>query len=165
MENQFKKLSNLLFQLNNHITIINNIIYEMNVIFNENKTNNININLRNSINTLNELSKKMNKNVFSQKYLNISLNSSDKEEQTILNNSNNKITICFKSFDKERFFVYDPNIPIKKILRNYLEETGSLKMPRKPIFIIKGNSLNPNDNRKIGDITNNDYIEINVDYF
>ena len=165
MENQFKKLSNLLFQLNNHITIINNIIYEMNVIINEDKNNKININLSNSIKSLNELSKKMNKNTYNQKYLNISLNSSDKEEQTILNNSNDKITICFKSFDKERNFVYDPNVPLNKILRNYLEETGSLRMPRKPIFLIKGNSLNPNDNRKIGDISNHDYIEINVDYF
>ena len=162
MDRQFKKLSNLLFQLNNHITIINNIIYEMNTIINENKNNNININLSNSIKSLNELSKKINKNVYGKKYSNISLNSSDKEEQSI---SNDKITVCFKSFDKERNFLYDPNIPLKKILRNYLEQTGSLRMPRKPIFVIKGNSLNPNDNRKIGDISNDVYIEINVDYF
>ena len=37
-------------------------------------------------------------------------------------------------------------------------------MPKKPIFLYKGSSLNPNDMRKIGDITK-DELEINVDYF
>ena len=37
-------------------------------------------------------------------------------------------------------------------------------MPKKPMFLYKGNSLNPNDRRKIGDISKDD-IEITVDYF
>ena len=52
MDIQLKKLSDLLSQLNTHVIIINNIIYEMNIIFNENSNNNnkdININLNSSI--------------------------------------------------------------------------------------------------------------------
>ena len=65
---------------------------------------------------------------------------------------------------KERNFVYDLNTPINKVLRKYLEETGSLRMPKKPNFLYKGCSINPKDKRKIGDIAQ-DFLEINVDFF
>ena len=72
MDNQIKKISILLGQLNNHIIIINSILAEMNNIISENKPKNINLNnLSNSINSLNEASKKINKNNY-----NINLNSS-----------------------------------------------------------------------------------------
>ena len=158
MDKQIKKISILIGQLNNHIIIINNIICEMNNIINENK---ININLNNSINSLNETSKKINKNNYN---LNTSINTLDKDPACIFNNLNDKITIIFKNFDKERKFLYDSNTPIYKVLRVYLEETGSLMMPKKPLFLYKGCSLNPNDKRKIGDIAN-DYLEITVDFF
>lgn len=77
------------------------------------------------------------------------LNTFDKENPFLNNNLNDKINVTFKNLGKERNFVCDSNTPIYKILRAYLEETGSLKMPKKPIFIYKGCSLNPNDKRKV----------------
>ena len=149
MDNQIKKISILLGQLNNHIIIINSILAEMNNIISENKPKNINLNnLSNSINSLNEASKKINKNNYNIN-LNSSINTLDKETPSILNNLNDKITVLFKNFDKERKFIYDVNTPIYKVLKIYLKETGSLMMPKKPIFLYKGCSLNPNDKRKI----------------
>ena len=162
MEYQFKKISELLSQLNNHITIINNIINEMNQIMIENS--NINSNLNNSINSLYESTKKINQSNYNNIFLNNSFNTFDKESPFLNNNLNDKINVTFKNLGKERNFVCDSNTPIYKILRAYLEETGSLKMPKKPIFIYKGCSLNPNDKRKIGEVTKNNF-EITVDYF
>ena len=167
MDKQIKKISILLGQLNNHIIIINNIITEMNNIISDNKMNSVNLNnlnnFNNTINSLNETSKKINKNNYIMN-LNASINTLDKDTPCIFTNINEKITVIFKNFDKERKFIYDAHTPIYKILRIYLKETGSLMMPKKPIFLYKGNSLNPNDSRKIGDITN-DYMEITVDFF
>jgi len=167
MDFQLKKLSDLLSQLNTHVIIINNIIYEMNIIFNENNNNNnnkdININLNSSINSLNECLKKVNQNNYNNINLNTSLDSLDKDGP---NNIflNNKISVIFRNLGKEINYVYDSNTPINQILRVYLEDTGSLRMPKKPIFLYKGTSLNPNDKRKIGDLSL-DEIEITVDYF
>ena len=165
MDFQLKKLSDLLSQLNTHVIIINNIIYEMNILFNENNNNNkdININLNSSINSLNECLKKVNQNNYNNINLNTSLDSLDKDSP---NNIflNNKISVIFRNLGKEIKYVYDRNTPINKILRVYLEETGSLRMPKKPIFLYRGSSLNPNDNRKIGELSL-DEIEITVDYF
>ena len=165
MDIQLKKLSDLLSQLNTHVIIINNIIYEMNIIFNENNNNikDININLNSSINSLNECLKKVNQNNYNNTNLNTSLESLDKDSP---NNIflNNKISVIFRNLGKEIKYVYDSNTPINKILRVYLEDTGSLRMPKKPIFLYKGSSLNPNDKRKIGELSL-DEIEITVDYF
>ena len=165
MDFQLKKLSDLLSQLNTHVIIINNIIYEMNIIFNENNNNikDININLNSSINSLNECLKKVNQNNYNNTNLNTSLESLDKDSP---NNIflNNKISVIFRNLGKEINYIYDRNTPINKILRVYLEDTGSLRMPKKPIFLYKGSSLNPNDKRKIGELSL-DEIEITVDYF
>ena len=162
MDSQIKKFSDLLSQLSNHITIINNIINEMNHIMIENS--NINSNLNNSINSLNDCSKKINQSNYNNIFLRDSINTIDKESPVLFNNLSDKRNITFKYLGKERNFICDSNAPIYKILRAFLEETGSLKLPKKPIFLYKGCSLNPNDKRKIGDITN-DYFEIIVDYF
>ena len=168
MDIQLKKLSDLLSQLNTHVIIINNIIYEMNIIFNENSNNNnkdININLNSSINSLNDCLKKVNQNNYNNINLNLntSLETLDKDGS---NNIflNNKISVIFRNLGKEINYIYDRNTPINKILRVYLEDTGSLRMPKKPIFLYKGTSLNPNDKRKIGDLSL-DEIEIIVDFF
>ena len=166
MDFQLKKLSDLLSQLNTHVIIINNIIYEMNIIFNENNNNNnnkdLNLNLNSSINSLNDCLKKATQNNYNTN-LNTSLDSLDKDSP---NNIflNNKISVIFRNLGKEINYVYDSNTPINKILRIYLEDTGSLRMPKKPIFLFKGSSLNPNDKRKIGDLSL-DEVEIIVDYF
>ena len=166
MDYQLKKLSDLLSQLNTHVIIINNIIYEMNIIFNENNNNynnkDLNINLNSSINSLNEYLKKVNQNNY-----NLNLNTSlESLEKDCPNNIfiNNKISVIFRNLGKEVNYVYDSKTPINKVLRVYLEDTGCLRMPKKPIFLYKGNSLNPNDKRKIGDLSL-DEIEITVDYF
>ena len=157
MEIQLKKVSNLLGQLNEHIIIINNIIYEINQIIKDN--NKMNENLNNTINSLNECSKKINQNNYNNMETNSFFDTYDKKYF-----NDNRITITFKNFDKERSFECDSNTPMNQILRAYLEESGSLKMPKKPIFLYKGTSLNPNDKRKIGDLTK-DYLDITVDYF
>ena len=166
MDIQLKKLSDLLSQLNTHVIIINNIIYEMNIIFNENSNNNtkdLNLNLNSSINSLNECLKKVNQNNYNNINLNTSLESLDKDGP---NNIflNNKISVIFRNLGKEINYIYDSNTPINKVLRVYLEDTGSLRMPKKPIFLFKGTSLNPNDRRKIRDLSL-DEIEITVDFF
>ena len=167
MDFQLKKLSDLLSQLNTHVIIINNIIYEMNIIFNENNNNNndkdININLNSSINSLNECLKKINQNNYNNINLSTSLDSLDKDSPNNLF-LNNKISVIFRNLGKEINYVYESNTPINQILRVYLEDTGSLRMPKKPIFLYKGTSLNPNDKRNLGDLSL-DEIEITVDYF
>ena len=131
----------------------------MNQIMIENS--NINSNLNNSINSLNECSKKINQSNYNNIFLRDSINTIDKENPVFFSDKRN---ITFKYLGKERNFICDSNTPIYKILRTFLEETGSLRLPKKPIFLYKGSSLNPNDKRKVGDITN-DYFEIIVDYF
>ena len=162
MDNKLRQISDLLSQLNAHIAIINNIIYEMNNIISEN--NIINISINNTINSLNECAKKINKTNYNIN-LNTSIQSLDKDSPNIFRNVNEKINVIFKNLGKERSFIYDSNTPLNKILRTYLEETGSLRMPKKPIFLYKGCSLNPNDRRKIRDITKDDDFEITVDFF
>ena len=119
--------------------------------------------MNSSINSLNECLKKVNQNNYNNINLNTSLDSLDKDGP---NNIflNNKISVIFRNLGKEINYVYDSNTPINQILRVYLEDTGSLRMPKKPIFLYKGTSLNPNDKRKIGDLSL-DEIEITVDYF
>ena len=162
MDSNLKIFTELLSQLSNHITIINSIINEMNKIMIENS--NINSNLNNSINSLNECSKKINQSNYNNIFLRESINTIDKENQFFFNKINDKINVTFKNLGKERNFICDPNTPIYKIIRSYLEETESLRLPKKPIFIYKGCSLNPNDKRKVGDLTS-DNFEITVDYF
>ena len=162
MDLQLKLISNLIQKLNEYMKIINDIVFEINNIINENKV--INLNLRNSINSLSDSMKKVNVNNYNNIYCNSSLELSEKNENNILNNNSYKKTVIFKKFGKEQNYIYDSNTPLNKIIRNYLEYTGGLKMPKKPIFLYKGNSLNPNDKRKIGDISKDD-IEITVYYF
>ena len=121
----------------------------MNHIMIENSNINSNSNLNNSINSLNECSKKINQSNYNNIFLRDSINTIDKENPLLFNYLNDKINVTFKNFGKERNFICDSNTPIYKILRSYLEETGSLRLPKKPIFIYKGCSLNPNDKRKI----------------
>ena len=142
--------------------IINDIVIEINNVIKENKD--INLNLRNSIQTLSESSKKINIKDYNGVNINTSLDISDKDDNNFINNFINKKTVTSKKFGKEDSFVYDSITPINKIIKNYLVNSGSLRMPKKPIFLYKGCSLNPNDMRKIGDITKDD-LEITVDYF
>ena len=162
MDLQLKLISNLIQKLNEYMKIINDIVFEINNIINENKV--INLNLRNSINSLSDSMKKVNINNYNNMYCNSSLDISEKNENNMFNNNSYKKTVIFKKFGKEQNYIYDSNTPLNKIIRNYLEYTGGLKMPKKPIFLYKGNSLNPNDKRKIGDISKDD-LEITVDYF
>ena len=157
MDTQLKLIMKLVSKINSHIKIINEIIYEINNVVNENKV--IGINIRNSINTLNEDNKKINFN----DYNNINFENSPSLDVTS-NYINEQMTVTFKKFGKEENYVYNSNTPLNKVLRNYLEDSGSLKMPKKPIFLFNGSSLNPNDKRKIKDITGDD-LEITVDYF
>ena len=161
MDLQLKLISNLIQKLNEYMKIINDIVFEINSIINENKV--ININIRNSLNSLYESSKKISLNDYNKNCI-TSLDISEKDEHYILNNTNDKKTVIFKKFGKEQNFVYDSNTPINIIIRNYLEYSGSLRTPKKPIFLYKGCSLNPNDKRKIKEITKDD-LEITVDYF
>ena len=149
MDYQLKQIFVLLGKLNNENIIINNIISEMNNIMNENSNNNINnnANLNNTINSLNECMKKVNQNNYNCLNLNTSITSSDRESLYLLN----KIPVTFRYLNKEKNFLCDSNTQIKEMIRAYLEETGSLKMPKKPIFLYKGTSLNPNDRRKISE--------------
>ena len=162
MDIQLKLISNLILKLNAHMKIINDIVIEINNVIKENK--NMNLNLRNSIQTLSESSKKINIKDYNGVNINTSLDISDKDDNNFINNFINKKTVTSKKFGKEDSFVYDSITPINKIIKNYLVNSGSLRMPKKPIFLYKGCSLNPNDMRKIGDITKDD-LEITVDYF
>ena len=162
MDIQLKLISNLILKLNAHMKIINDIVIEINNVIKENKD--MNLNLRNSIQTLSESSKKINIKDYNGVNINTSLDISDKDDNNFINNFINKKTVTFKKFGKEDSFVYDSITPINKIIKNYLINSGSLRMPKKPIFLYKGCSLNPNDMRKIGDITKDD-LEITVDYF
>ena len=134
----------------------------MNSIMNENSNNNINNNdnLNNSINSLNECMKKVNQNNYNCLNINSSITSSDRESLYLLN----KIPVTFRYLNKEKNFLCDSNTQIKEMIRAYLEETGSLKMPKKPIFLYKGTSLNPNDKRKISELSRY-RLEIVVDFF
>ena len=161
MDLKLKLISNLITQLNSYMIKINDIIGEINNIMNENKV----IMIRNSLNSLNDDIKKINMNNYNIINSNTSLVISEKDENNIfLKNTSDKKNVIFKKFGKEKNYIYDSSTPLNVIIRNYLEHTGSLRMPKKPIFLYKGCSLNPNDNRKIGDITNED-LEIIVDYF
>ena len=162
MDIQLKLISNLILKLNSHIKIINEIVIEINNVIKENKD--INLYIRNSLYSLSESAKKMNTNDYNNININTSLDISDKDDNNFINNLTNKKTVIFKKFGKEDSFVYDSITPINKIIKNYLINSGSLRMPKKPIFLYKGCSLNPNDMRKIGDITKDD-LEITVDYF
>ena len=163
MDLQLKIISNLVSKLIGYMKVINDIIYEINTIVNGKKI--INISIRNSLNSLNESMKKININENNNIISYTSSDNSDKDEQNIfLKNMYDKKTVIFKKFGNEQNFVYDSNTPINIVLRKYLEYSGSLKMPKKPIFLYKGSSLNPNDKRIIGDITK-DELEITVDYF
>ena len=156
MENQIKQIFILLGKLNNEIIIINNIINEMNSIINENN----NTILNNSINSLNDCMKKINHNNYNNEKLNTSITSSDRESIYLLN----KMPVTFRYFNKEKNYLCDMNTRVNEMLRAFLEESGSLKMPKKPIFLYKGTSLNPNDKRKISDISKHG-LEIVVDFF
>ena len=163
MDLQLKIISNLVSKLIGYMKVINDIIYAINTIVNSKKI--INISIRNSLNSLNESMKKININENNNIISYTSSDNSDKDEQNIfLKNMYDKKTVIFKKFGNEQNFVYDSNTPINIVLRKYLEYSGSLKMPKKPIFLYKGSSLNPNDKRIIGDITK-DELEITVDYF
>ena len=159
MDLKLKLISNLITKLNAYMNVVNDIVNEINSIIHGNK--NINLYIRNSLKSLRDSSKNINDKDYNNMNYNTFLDISEKEEY---NSANNKTTVIFKKFGKEQNYVYDSNTPIKKIIRNYLEDSGSLRMPKKPIFLYKGSSLNPNDMRKIGDITK-DELEINVDYF
>ena len=162
MDIQLKLISNLILKLNEHMKIINDIVIEINNVINENKV--INLNIRNSLHSISETTKKISTNNYNNINLNTSLDISDKDENNFINIYSNKKTVTFKKFGKEDSFLYDSITPLNKIIKNYLIDSGSLRMPKKPIFLYKGCSLNPNDTRKIGDITK-DNLEINVDYF
>ena len=163
MDLQLKIISNLVSKLIGYMKVINDIIYEINTIVNGKKI--INISIRNSLNSLNESMKKININENNNIISYTSSDNSDKDEQNIfLKNMYDKKTVIFKKFGNEQNFVYDSNTPINIVLRKYLEYSGSLKMPKKPIFLYKGSSLNPNDKRIIGDITK-DELEITVDNY
>ena len=162
MDIQLKLISNLIIKLNAHMKIINDIVIEINNVINGNKA--INLNIRNSLHSLSESVKKISINDYNNMNLNTSLDISDKDDNNFINSLNNKRTVIFKKFGKEDKLVYDSITPINKIIKNYLINSGSLRMPKKPIFLYKGCSLNPNDMRKIGDISKDD-LEITVDYF
>ena len=162
MDIQLKLISNLIIKLNAHMKIINDIVIEINNVINGNKA--INLNIRNSLHSLSESVKKISINDYNNMNLNTSLDISDKDENNFINSLTNKRTVIFKKFGKEDKLVYDSITPINKIIKNYLINSGSLRMPKKPIFLYKGCSLNPNDMRKIGDISKDD-LEITVDYF
>ena len=162
MDIQLKLISNLIIKLNAHMKIINDIVIEINNVINGNKA--INLNIRNSLHSLSESVKKISINDYNNMNLNTSLDIFDKDDNNFINSLNNKRTVIFKKFGKEDKLVYDSITPINKIIKNYLINSGSLRMPKKPIFLYKGCSLNPNDMRKIGDISKDD-LEITVDYF
>ena len=162
MDIQLKLISNLIIKLNAHMKIINDIVIEINNVINGNKA--INLNIRNSLHSLSESVKKISINDYNNMNLNTSLDISDKDDNNFINSLNNKKNVIFKKFGKEDKLVYDSITPINKIIKNYLINSGSLRMPKKPIFLYKGCSLNPNDMRKIGDISKDD-LEITVDYF
>ena len=162
MDIQLKLISNLIIKLNAHMKIINDIVIEINNVINGNKA--INLNIRNSLHSLSESVKKISINDYNNMNINTSLDISDKDENNFINSLSNKRTVIFKKFGKEDKLVYDSITPINKIIKNYLINSGSLRMPKKPIFLYKGCSLNPNDMRKIGDISKDD-LEITVDYF
>ena len=162
MDVQLKLISSLIIKLNTHMKIINDIVIEINNVIKENKD--INLYIRNSLQSLSESTKKININDYNGININTSLDISDKDDNNFINNLTNKKTVTFKKFGKEDSFVYDSTTPINKEIKNYLINSGSLRMPKKPIFLYKGCSLNPNDMRKIGDISK-DNLEITVDYF
>ena len=162
MDLQLKLISNLITKLNAYMKLINDIVSEINNVINENKV--VGFKIRNSLHSLNENVKKKNITDYNNFNFNISFDTSEKDDNCILNNSDNKKTVIFKKFGKEENYVYDSNTPLNKVIKNYLVDSGSLRMPKKPIFLYKGCSLNPNDIRKIGDITKDD-LEITVDYF
>ena len=83
MDLQLKLISNLIQKLNEYMKIINDIVFEINNIINENKV--INLNLRNSINSLSDSMKKVNVNNYNNIYCNSSLELSEKNENNILN--------------------------------------------------------------------------------
>ena len=115
--------------------IINEIVYEINSVINENKV--INLNLRNSLNSLSDSVKKMNINNYNNMNFNTSLDISEKNENNIFNNNSDKKTVIFKKFGKEQNYIYDTNTQLSKVIRSYLEYTGGLKMPKKPIIFLK----------------------------
>ena len=162
MDLQLKLISNLITKLNAYMKLINDIVSEINNVINENKV--VGIKIRNSLHSLNDNEKKKNIIDYNNFNFNISFDTSEKDVNFVLNNSDNKKTVIFKKFGKEENYVYDSNTPLNKIIKNYLVDSGSLRMPKKPIFLYKGCSLNPNDIRKIGDVTK-DNLEITVDYF
>ena len=69
MDLQLKLISNLIQKLNEYMKIINDIVFEINNIINENKV--INLNLRNSINSLSDSMKKVNVNNYNNLYFNL----------------------------------------------------------------------------------------------
>ena len=162
MDLKLKLISNLIIKLNAYMKIVNDIVSEINSVINEKKV--VGIKIRNSLNSLTETEKKKNINDYNNLNFNISFDTSEKDENFIFNNSNNKKIVIFKKFGKKENYEYDSSTPLNKIIKNYLVDSGSLRMPKKPIFLYKGCSLNPNDIRKIGDITKDD-LEITVDYF